>query len=203
MNIVFEPLLTPWLIGLLAAFAAALCAFSLYRRQRGSVIRTIALTLLIGALCNPLVIREEREALPTVVAIAADRSQSQDVGDRKQQTEKAVLALKASLARYGGIETRVIDAAADTGSDTPSTHLFSTLASALEDVPPSRIGAVIAVTDGQVHDRPENNQIAGIDAPVHGLITGHAGEYDRRIEIVKAPRFGIVNLDQEVSLQGR
>jgi len=201
MSILFEPLLSPWLIGLLAAIATALSAFSLYRRQRGATIRALALALLIGALMNPLVIREEREALPTVVAIAADRSQSQDVGDRKAQTDQAIAALKTQLARFGGIETRIIDAAGDTGSDTPSTHLFSNLASALEDVPPSRIGAIIAVTDGQVHDLPDDDRIAGIDAPVHGLISGHPGEYDRRIEIIKAPRFGIVNLDQEVSLR--
>jgi hypothetical protein len=201
MTLLFEPLLSPMLIAAIALIAALLCAFSIYRRQRGSVIRTIALALLVAALCNPLVVREEREALPTVVAIAADRSQSQDVGDRKDQTDKAVAALKSALSRYSGIETRVIDAAGDTGSDTPSTHLFSNLATSLEDVPPSRIGAVIAVTDGQVHDLPETGQLEGINAPVHGLITGHAGEYDRRIEIVKAPRFGIVNLDQEVSLR--
>jgi hypothetical protein len=201
MTILFEPLLPVLLVSALAVFAAAMVVFGLIRRQRGMVLRAIALALLIGALANPIVMNEEREALPTVVAIAADRSQSQDVGVRRTQTDRAVEALKAALGRFNGIETRVIDAAADDGSATPSTRLFSNLASELEDVPPARIGAVIAVTDGQVHDLPDGDRLSGIDAPVHGLITGRAGEYDRRIEIIKAPRFGLVDQEQEMTLR--
>jgi hypothetical protein len=201
MTVIFEPFLQPALIALLGVLAIALIAFGVYRRQRGMILRAIALALLLGALANPIIMNEEREALPTVVAIAADRSQSQDVGDRKAQTNKAVDALKAALGRFRGIETRVIDAAADDGSATPSTRLFSNLASELEDVPPSRIGAIIAVTDGEVHDLPADNKLEGMDAPVHGLITGKSGEYDRRIEIVKAPRFGLVNAEQQLTLR--
>lgn len=201
MSVVFNPLLQPVLIGLLAVIAVLFIGFGLYRRQRGMILRAVALALLIGALANPVIVNEEREPLPTIVAIAADRSQSQDVGDRKAQTDKAVEALRAALGRFHGIETRVINAAADEGSETPSTRLFSNLANELEDVPPSRIGAVIAVTDGQVHDLPANNKLDGIDAPVHALITGKDGEFDRRIEIVKAPRFGLVNQDQQMTLR--
>ena len=131
MNIVFNPLLHPALIAVLAVIAAALAVFGLYRRQRGSLLRAIALALLLGALVNPVIMNEDREALPTIVAIAADRSQSQDVGDRKNQTDKAVEELKAALGRFHGIETRVIDAATDNGSATPSTRLFANLASEL------------------------------------------------------------------------
>ena len=60
---------------------------------------------------------------------------------------------------------------------------------------------MIAVTDGQIHDLPSDNRLAGIDAPVHGLITGKQGEYDRRIEIVKAPRFGLVDQEQQMTLR--
>jgi hypothetical protein len=201
MTVIFEPLLQPLLIAILATIALALSAFGLYRRQRGAPLRAIALLLLLGALVNPVILNEEREALPTVVAIAADRSQSQDVGNRKDQTNKAVDMLKAALGRFHGIETRVIDAASDDGSATPSTRLFANLASELEDVPPSRIGAVISVTDGQIHDLPDNDKLSGIDAPVHSLITGKEGEYDRRIQIIKAPRFGIVGQEQAVTLR--
>ena len=201
MNITFEPLLSLSLIALLALAALAFAGLGLYRRQRGMVLRTIALALLVGALINPVILNEEREPLPTIVAIAADRSQSQDVGDRKVQTDEAIAQLKTALGRFSGIETRVIDAGRDTGSDTPATMLFSNLASELEDVPPSRIGAVISITDGQVHDIPRDNKLSGIDAPVHGLITGKADEFDRRIEIVKAPRFGLVDQEQELTLR--
>ena len=199
MTVTFDPLLSPWLIALIALVAVLLAALGLYRRQRGMVLRTIALALLVGALVNPVIMNEEREPLSTIVAIAADRSQSQDVGERKAQTDQAIAQLQSALGRFKNIEARVIDAGRDTGSETPSTMLYSNLASELEDVPPSRIGAVIAVTDGQVHDVPRDNRLPGIDAPVHALITGKDGEYDRRVEIVKAPRFGLINHEQELS----
>jgi hypothetical protein len=201
MTVTFDPLLSPWLIAVIALAAVALAALGLYRRQRGMVLRTIALALLVGALVNPVIMNEEREPLSTIVAIAADRSQSQDVGERKAQTDQTIAQLQAALGRFKNIETRVIDAAPDSGSETPSTMLYSNLASELEDVPPSRIGAVIAVTDGQVHDVPRDNRLPGIDAPVHALITGRDGEYDRRVEIVKAPRFGLINHEQELTLR--
>jgi hypothetical protein len=201
MTVTFDPLLSPWLIAIIAVAAAALAALGLYRRQRGMVLRTIALALLLGALVNPVIMNEEREALSTIVAIAADRSQSQDVGKRKVQTDQAIAQLQTALGRFRNIEARVIDAGRDTGSETPSTMLYSNLAAELEDVPPSRIGAVIAVTDGQVHDVPRDNRLPGIDAPVHALITGKDGEYDRRVEIVKAPRFGLINHEQELTLR--
>jgi len=201
MTVTFDPLLAPWIIGIIALAAVALSMLGLYRRQRGMVLRTVALALLVGALANPVIMNEEREPLSTIVAIAADRSQSQDVGERRVQTDQAITQLQSALGRFPGIETRVIDAGRDAASETPSTMLYSNLAAELEDVPPSRIGAVIALTDGQVHDIPRDNRLPGIDAPVHALITGKDGEYDRRVEIVKAPRFGLINREQELTLR--
>ncbi|MGV3550056.1 hypothetical protein [Rhizobium sp.] len=201
MTVTFDPLLPLWLIAVIAVAAALLVALGLWRRQRGMVLRTIALAFLVTALANPVIMNEEREPLSTVVAIAADRSQSQDVGGRKAQTDQAIAQLQAALGRFRNIETRIIDAGRDGGSETPSTMLYSNLAAELEDVPPSRIGAVVSITDGQVHDIPADNKLAGIDAPAHALITGKAGEYDRRVEIVKAPRFGLINQEQELTLR--
>jgi len=70
------------------------------------------------------------------------------------------------------------------------------LAEGLKDVPPTGIGAAILVTDGLVHDIPAKAEALGFKAPLHALITGHEGERDRRIELVEAPRFGVVGRDQ-------
>jgi hypothetical protein len=198
MGITFELLFAWPLIAALAAIAAAACAFGLYRRQRGMVLRTIALALVAGALANPVFRDEDRAPLSTVVAIVADRSQSQEIGNRTHQTDEAIAKLRTALSHYDNIETRVIDAARDLGSPTPSTQLFQSLSSSLEDVPPSRLGAVIALTDGQVHDVPSDGRLQGIDAPFHALITGQKDEFDRRVEIIKSPRFGIVGQEQAI-----
>ncbi len=198
MTMEFQPLLPLPLLAGLVALAILLAGYGLFRRQRGMVLRALALGLMGLALFNPLLLEEDRQALPTVVAIAADRSQSQDSGDRKQLTDATVAALKESLANYRGIEVRVIDTGRDDQTDTPSTRIFSGLNSALEDVPASRIGGVIVITDGQVHDIPSDNRMSGSDAPIHTLLTGKQDEFDRRIEIIRAPRFGIVNKEQEL-----
>src|SRR3546814_10156045 len=56
-------------------------------------------------------------------------------------------------------------------------------------------------TDGNVHDVPQNAAALGFDAPVHALITGKPGEFDRRLEILRAPRFGLVGGVQPVELR--
>ncbi|MCD2184311.1 hypothetical protein OCK02_17875 [Rhizobium sp. TRM96647] len=201
MNIAFSPLL-PWpVIGALAAIAVVLAVFALWRRVRGAPLRALAFALLLLALANPVVMNEQRDALSTVVAVIVDRSQSQDNPERTAMTDEALTALKERLARYPRIEPRIVEAGDDPDSDTPSTRLFDALTSALADVPPSRVGGAILVTDGQVHDIPDPAAFSSFDAPVHALITGRKDEFDRRIEVLNAPRFGIVGEPQELKFR--
>ena len=201
MTIDFSPLF-PWpVIIALAVLAIILAGLSLIRRVRGGAIRTLALALLLLAITNPVINREDRDPLTTILPVIVDRSQSQDIPERKAQTDKALAELKQKLSHYPDIEPRYIDAADDPDSDTPSTKLFTALRAAVSDVPPARIGGAIFVTDGEIHDLPGISQSLGFDAPVHGLITGRPNEFDRRIEVVRAPRFGIVGEEQELTLR--
>ncbi len=65
-------------------------------------------------------------------------------------------------------------------------------------MPPERVGGAILITDGVVHDIPLSADQLGFRAPVHAFITGREGERDRRIELVEAPRFGLVGRDQTI-----
>ena len=78
------------------------------------------------------------------------------------------------------------------------TNLFADLNSALADTPPDRLAGVIMITDGQVHDVPKSAPTLGFDAPVHALLTGQPDEFDRRIEVLKAPRYGIVGSTRDI-----
>ncbi len=197
----FEPLL-PWAVIAIAAVAAAILAgLGLRARLRGAWLRTLALALIILALANPSLISEERDPLTTIAAIVVDRSQSQQLPERKSQTDQALETLKNRLSSFPGIEPRVIEVDSNAESETPSTRLFTALNSALSDLPPSRIGGAVFITDGQIHDIPPDPELTGFNAPVHGLITGQPDEYDRRIEIVKAPRFGLVKEPQEMTFR--
>jgi hypothetical protein len=201
MTLEFSPFF-PWpvLIGL-GVLAFVLCALAFWRRVRGASLRTLALAFLLLALANPTLLQEDREQLSTIVPIVVDRSQSQQTDERKRQTDEALAQLRDRFSRYPNIETRIVEVADDPDSDTPSTRLYTALRSAVSDVPPARLGAAIFVTDGQIHDLPGTNQELGFNAPVHGLITGQPDEFDRRVEVVRAPRFGIVNEEQELTLR--
>ncbi|MDK1490092.1 hypothetical protein QN219_08475 [Sinorhizobium sp. 7-81] len=201
MTVDFAPFL-PWpYFAALTLVAAALAALGLWRRVRGAWLRTAALAAFCLAIANPSVFQEEREPLSTIVAVVVDRSQSQDNADRREQTDRALADLKDRLARFPQIETRIVEAADSAESEAPSTKLFGALATALADVPPARVGGAVFITDGQIHDVPDVNQKLGLDAPIHGLISGKPDEFDRRIEIVSAPRFGIVGEQQKMTFR--
>lgn len=195
ITLAFTPLL-PWpALAALAAVGVIVLFASLRARGRGAVWRALALALTLLALCDPALVREQREPLKTIVPVVLDRSESQTIGERMAQTDAAKAALEAALAKLGDVEPRFIDSARQGGA-TDGTKLFQALEEGLKDAPRERIGAAILVTDGIVHDIPANVAALGFKAPLHALITGHEGERDRRIELVEAPRFGIVGRDQ-------
>ncbi|HCL66633.1 MAG TPA: hypothetical protein DIC56_17695 [Rhizobium sp.] len=201
MTLQFAPFI-PWFILLaLAVLALILATAGFARGVRGTGIRLFASAAVLAALANPLLMQEDREALSTVVPVIVDRSQSQETPERVAQTDAALEGLKERLLRFARIEPRIVEVRDPATSDAPSTRLFEALASAISDVPPARVGAAIFITDGQVHDAPAAGQALGFNAPVHGLVTGKADEFDRRIEVLRAPRFGIVDEDQELTLR--
>ncbi|MFK0162372.1 hypothetical protein [Rhizobium sp. NPDC090279] len=198
MNIGFAPFL-PWpVLAALAVLTLAIAALAIYRRLRGSWVRALAGIALLAALANPVLMQEDRDPLTTIVPVVVDRSLSQQTPERAKMTDEALAMLKDRLAQFPRIEPRIVEFRDPAESDSPSTRLFSALSSSIADVPPARIGGVIFLTDGQIHDIPGVNQQLGFDAPIHGLITGKPDEFDRRIEIVRAPRFGIVNDEQQL-----
>jgi len=201
MTLDFQPLL-PWpFIAGLALAAVLLSALGFWRGVRGATLRTAALAALCLAIANPVFFQEEREPLSTIVGVVVDRSQSQDNAGRRAMTDQALATLKERLAKFPQIEARIVEAADDENTETPSTKLFTALQTALADVPPARVGGAIFITDGQIHDVPDINQPLGFDAPIHGLITGRPDEFDRRVEIVSGPRFGIVGEEQKVTFR--
>lgn len=197
-SLAFEPLLSWPLLLAVVLPLAVLGIAGLVLGQRGALFRLAALAALALALLNPVLLDEEREPLRSVVALIADRSQSQDIGERRAQADQAMEALQSRLARFPQFEVRVIEAGrASAADDGAETRLFGALESAFRDVPPSRIGGAVMITDGQVHDIPPNAGAFG--APLHALITGEEGERDRRIRFERAPRFGIVGKPLELT----
>jgi len=198
MSLAFDPFLPLPLILAIALIALLLVGWAIAKRMRGATLRALALAALVLALANPVANFEDREPVTSVVAIVVDRSPSQMSPDRPARTDAALKALTERLARYPAFETRVIEAVTDPDAQSPSTRLFEALASGVRDVPSSRLAGAVMITDGQIHDVPGSLSALGLDAPLHGLIVGDENEIDRRVDVVRSPRFGIVGEDQEI-----
>lgn len=193
----FSPLLPLfWMVACLVPLALITLA-GLALRKRGSLLRLAGFAALALALFNPEVTKEEREPLKTIVGVVVDRSSSQSLGNRAQDADMALAELKQKLAAMPDVETRIIEAAPNAQS-RDSTRLFQALNEGLRDVPPSRIGGAVMITDGQVHDVPAKPDDLNFNAPLHALITGTGDEFDRSIRFIRVPRFGLTSKPQEL-----
>jgi len=199
-NLAFSPLIPVPLLLALAVAALIIVVLTFFLRRRGAFLRLVGFALVLLALGDPSLVREERNPLKDVVAVVLDRSASQTIGQRKAQTDAARAEIEKAMEQLGSVELRFVDGGTtDTGQD--GTRLFNALSSALSDVPPERIGGAILVTDGVVHDVPAAPDALGFRAPLHVFVTGKENERDRRIELLEAPRFGIVGKDQTISVR--
>jgi hypothetical protein len=197
-SIDFSPMLPAPLFWGGAVLAAVLVAVLLFRRNRGALLRALSLAALLLAVANPTLRQEERESLANVAIVVVDESMSQSIAGRPDQTQAIRRELEAKLGGISNLQVRWVNSSKPTGETAAGTHLFTDLNSALANTPPDRLAGVIMITDGQVHDIPKSAQVLGFDAPVHGLLTGVPDEFDRRIEVLKAPRYGIVGSTREI-----
>jgi len=200
LALAFDPFL-PWpVLAGLALVAIVLCALLIRAGKRGGLVRLAASLLLILALADPRLVNEEREGLPEVVALVVDRTGSQTIDNRAAVTDTVARAMEERIRARPNTILRTVEVF-EREADGDGTHLFEAFGGALADVPAERLAGIIAVTDGVVHDVPSSLRARGVHAPFHALITGRTGEFDRRIEIVEAPRFGIVGKDQVIRLR--
>lgn len=199
-SLTFAPLVPlPLLIGL-AVLAAVAAGMALVLAGRGAILRALALAVLAIALADPSLVFEDREPVKDVVAVVVDKSASNRLADRSQQTQAAQAEVERQLRGVSGVETRTIEVTDQQGAGD-GTRLFEALATGLADVPSERVAGAILLTDGLAHDAPANAEALGLRAPLHVLTTGREREIDRRIVLVDSPRFGIVGKEQNVRLR--
>jgi hypothetical protein len=193
----------PWpVLWALAAGGAVLLALLFWRSRRGATFRLLSYALLLLALANPHLKQEDREPLNDVLAVVVDDSQSQAIAGRTARTGAIRKELEEKLQTLPNLDVRWINSASTSADgERDGTMLFTDLAQALADVPPDRLAGAIMITEGEVHDVPSSAAGLGFDAPVHALLTGKPGEFDRRLQVVSAPRFGIVGSSQEIEVR--
>ncbi|MDF1586738.1 hypothetical protein [Marinimicrococcus flavescens] len=183
----------PWeaLAGL-ALLALLLVGWGLAARARGALLRLLFAALLLGALANPVLRREERQPLDDVVVLLADRSPSQELEERPERTAAALAGMRERLAGQPHLQVREVEVRG--ASD--GTALFERLESALGEIDRDRLAGILAVTDGAIHDAP--SAAPGFTAPLHVLLTGRPDEVDRRLVVEQAPSFAMVGEPQSL-----
>jgi hypothetical protein len=202
-SIEFAPLVPMPLIWAAGIVALALVAFLLFRRSRGALWRGAALAALLAALLNPTLREEERESLANIALVVVDESTSQQLDKRPDQKAAIRSDLEARLGKIKNLEIKWATSAKNDAATGQGTQLFAALNSALTSTPPDRIAGVVFITDGQVHDVPKTTAALGFDAPVHALLTGTPNEFDRRIETIEAPRYGLVGQSRDIRIAVR
>lgn len=192
-TLVLDPLL-PWLVIYgLAGLVALAVGLAVYRRLSGWWLRGLAGLALLAALSNPAIQQEDREPLSDIVMLVVDESASQRIADRPEQTAAAIQNVQIEVASLENTELRIVrigDGEGDTG-----TALMSGLSEALAEEPQGRIAGIILLSDGRLHDI---ERAPGLPAPIHTLLTGQPGDWDRRLVVSNAPSFAI--LGEPVSL---
>ncbi len=202
-SIDFAPMVSGPLFWAAIAVAMLLVALLAWRRTRGALFRTLALAALLLALSNPTLREEQRENLGNIAIVVIDESTSQLLAGRPAQAAAIKADVEAKLGKIPGLQVKWVSSSKPDGDNPSGTNLFADLNKALANVPPDRLAGVIMVTDGQVHDVPKSAAGLGFDAPVHTLLTGRPNEFDRRIEVLKAPKYGIVGQTREVEIAVR
>src|SRR6185437_5177565 len=193
----------PWpVLWTLAGLGVVLLALLFWRSRRGAIFRLLSYALLLLAIANPQLKQEDREPLNDVLAVVVDDSQSQAIAGRTARTAELRKELEERLKSFPNLEVRWVNSnSTSADSERDGTMLFTDLAQALADVPPDRLAGVIMITDGEVHDVPASAASLGFEAPVHALLTGKPGEFDRRLQVLTAPRFGIVGSSQNIEVK--
>jgi len=200
-SIEFSPFL-PQSVLIGAAVIVALAVLGhLIRRQRGALLRLLAGAFLLLALANPVLKQEEREPLRNIAVVVVDESSSQKIAGRPERTSAIRQQLSEQLQDIPNLDIRFVRAGPSGDAEREETRLFDALNQGMADVPAERLAGVFMLTDGQVHDLPPEAAEVNFGAPVHALLTGEEGEFDRHIKIHTAPRFGLVGSTQTAEIE--
>jgi hypothetical protein len=196
MNAAFEwaPLLPRLYFILLGIGIVVALGIAFGRHFRDFIWRGLFFALLALVLLNPIVLHEVRQSLTDKLVIVMDDSASQRIGGRDKVAEQALAHIEDELKKKKGIEPLVIHAADDNSADKgESTNLFTALRNDMLSIPLSQVAGTVFITDGEVHDVPENLGLLEKLGPFHAVLTGRKDEFDRKVTIVSAPKYGLLN----------
>lgn len=204
-SIGFAPLLPLWLLTLLGGLALALCAWSLFNRGKGAVLRLGAMGIVLLWLAGPQHYHEQRRSLPQTALLLVDQSPSMSLGQRAAIARQAADTL--AQTKVPGLTLRTVTVR---GNGHDGTRLFDALDQAAADIPAARFAGAMLVTDGEIADvpatvpdrlRPILDNGSRATLPLHVLLTAGGEEKDRKLSILEAPPYAITGQTAKLRVQ--
>jgi hypothetical protein len=193
-DLAFAPLLPAGFAICVATLALLAALYSAIKTPRSGVLRILSALALAGFIANPQVRFSETTPLDDIAVVIIDASASQSLGGRSAIAAAAEAELDRRLAGMPGLEvvkTRI-------GSDEESP-IGEAISRAYADNPGARLGAVFVLTDGAATDEIVAPRKGA--APLHAIVTGADDERDRKVSLIDAPRYGVVNEGVEIAFR--
>ena len=197
-NITFIPLVPEMVVLIAFAIGTAALLYSAWCGAKGWWLRFFALSALCLTLLGPSWREEDSAPLNNIAFLVIDRSDSQTVSDREDQTAQAQSALETAFGQAERLDIVTLEVQTDQATDDPGSYLMTALAEAAAKVPSDRIAGAIVVSDGRIHDA---DALGAFPAPVHLFMTGRDEDWDRRLNIQNAPAFAILGEEVAVNLR--
>ncbi|NVK19593.1 MAG: hypothetical protein HWE30_12915 [Methylocystaceae bacterium] len=197
-NITLDPILSLPVLLSLGVLILVFALWSILKLPRGAWFRISAGVLVWLSLFNPQITQKDTRSLKDIAVVLIDRSTSQQLKDRPEQTEQALSYIREQTGLYKDLDVRYVTLDPDGKEDKQGTRAFSILKQTLSGIDPQRYAGTILISDGQIHDLEDATNIKG---PLHLLLTGHKKDQDRRLEILNAPKYGLV--DHALTIQVR
>jgi hypothetical protein len=204
MNAAFQwsPLLGFVPIALVVILAVIILVIARWKRAPDFYWRGALLLLFAALLLNPVVVSEVRKGLPDKLLIVVDESASEKIGNRNETADKALAYLQQQLKTMPNVEPVIVRAGQDPVSlKNQNTSLFAVLQDSLADIPAGQVAGTILITDGEVHDVPGDIKPWQKLAPFHVILTGKKDEFDRKVTITEAPKYGLLSQDVTIKVK--
>lgn len=202
LSLSWSPLL-PTVIAIALAAAGAIVLIVAWRRKAPDMAWRGGLFFLLAFfLMGPVALHETRQGLPDKLIVVVDDSGSQKIGGRDKVTQQALDRLTQELSQAKNIEPVVIHAASEVSPNKgESTRLLTALKNALSGLPLSQVAGTVLITDGQAHDASPT--LGGLDkiGPVNVILSGRKDEFDRKVTIVSAPKYGLLSENVTISVK--
>ncbi|MBI3440795.1 MAG: hypothetical protein HY052_03160 [Proteobacteria bacterium] len=193
----WSPLLPPAIIVLMASLAIIILIIARRKKIPDLYVRGLSFFLFCLIFSNPIMLHEVRQRLPNKMVVVVDESPSESIAKRDETADKILTYIKSLRLQA---EPIIIRAGRDPASQkNQNTSLFTELRNNLMNIPVEQVSGTVLITDGQVHDVPDNLGALEKLGPFNVILTGRKDEFDRKITVVEAPKYGLVN--QDISLK--